>query len=843
MKTVSYLKILLPCAMLLGFSSCVKENFGPNQPVEYDGLVFGAMAGYGTPDTKTIYGDYLDANGNPVDPTEQKPASQEIEWVANDSVSIYSPQSPSVTDAIYMVGNNSGPNATLVYGNSGKLQWGNESTQDFYAVYPAPLSIDNASIRNIVSFNEGKLTGYIPVNQYHEITNSGPTGWTAQCNMQYSYMTAVNEDVQVSDDNNGVSLAFKPISTTLELTIKASSDVNLNSLNIIAENDQPIAGRFTCDLVNGEFDADGYPMCEYAPSTTVQNMITVPLYYLDGDVQKPIKLSAGQSITLNIFLLPHEAHTSLTLRLSILNAASRTLDLSTKIDKISPHKKTRVTVTAPAASGSNNWVGSLDKDIYLSQLSIPGSANSFSYLLSDSYNYNKTQTKTIEEQWNAGVRCFELRGPNNTSGNSLAEAQLQCGRQNIGITFGDAVDEILSLLEANPDEFVMIMPALETDDGHMNTGNERKCTNIEDYVRDLNEFYDALSLPAGLHLQTYNPELTVGDMTGAVMFVARITSEEDSDDIINELHDIGISQGMAINQWGSLKDYWGRRGYTVNGNRAANWSKNYSASTDVEYYMLNGNTTYVENVYDEPTGTHLTGNTSFSPSSSLGVPNKPIGDLSAFQSAVDYTHTSYRSDGSDGTVFLQEWSRVVPERNAGNYYLYTNNDGGVLWGRDWRLYWAYWGESYTEKQADVWNTFMLCQEQNSRAGAASGNQYSFFINSLDGYYVSPDVGQSYWPYIESNRPDDQAFGRGGMAGDIASYAQDINTWFYNRILTYGVENISGPLNLIILDRVLDGTPGGDYLPQVIIDNNFKFPLQTKGSSSASFSYEPSGKTR
>ena len=82
-----------------------------------------------------------------------------------------------------------------------------------------------------------------------------------------------------------------------------------------------------------------------------------------------------------------------------------------------------------------------------------------------------------------------------------------------------------------------------------------------------------------------------------------------------------------------------------------------------------------------------------------------------------------------------------------------------------------------------------------------------------------------------------------MAGDIASYAQDINTWFYNRILTYGVENISGPLNLIILDRVLDGTPGGDYLPQVIIDNNFKFPLQTKGSSSASFSFEPSGKTR
>ena len=47
--------------------------------------------------------------------------------------------------------------------------------------------------------------------------------------------------------------------------------------------------------------------------------------------------------------------------------------------------------------------------------------------------------------------------------------------------------------------------------------------------------------------------------------------------------------------------------------------------------------------------------------------------------------------------------------------------------------------------------------------------------------------------------------------------------------------MTGPVNIIILDRVLPngltGNDAGDLLPQVIVDNNFKFPMMTAGGGS------------
>ena len=45
------------------------------------------------------------------------------------------------------------------------------------------------------------------------------------------------------------------------------------------------------------------------------------------------------------------------------------------------------------------WLSQLDENIYLSEISLPGSALAFNYLMSD--DYMKTQTKTLAEQFNA----------------------------------------------------------------------------------------------------------------------------------------------------------------------------------------------------------------------------------------------------------------------------------------------------------------------------------------------------------------------------------------------------------------------------------------------------------
>ena len=97
---------------------------------------------------------------------------------------------------------------------------------------------------------------------------------------------------------------------------------------------------------------------------------------------------------------------------------------------LSPHKKTRVTLKAPdKISGPNQWMGGLNDNVYISQLSIPGTANTFSYKYTGSNpDWYQAQTAEFEEQWNSGIRCFELKCPETTG--DLGDVVLQCNRTN-----------------------------------------------------------------------------------------------------------------------------------------------------------------------------------------------------------------------------------------------------------------------------------------------------------------------------------------------------------------------------------------------------------------------------
>lgn len=625
-----------------------------------------------------------------------------------------------------------------------------------------------------------------------------------------------------TNGGNGVDLDFYPIVSAMDITLTATKTVRLNSVNIRAEDGEAIAGKYVADL-STITEQKPAPDCDLTNSPELNlNFITIPLYTDPGTgIPVPMEIEAGHSIKLTVFLLPHVNLDNLSVSVSHVNAAAKKKDLVGIT--LEPHKKVIVTMQLPEWSSSDNvntWFSNLNPNVYISQLSIPGTVNAFSYLLKDG-DLNKSQTADIEKQWNAGVRCFELRSPNNVKGGSLAGAPLQCNRNDLGITFGDAFTQIINLLEKNPTEFVMIMPSFETSAGHSGTDNERKVSNSEDYLRDLNEFYNSFNMPSTLHFVTYNEEMVVGDLRGGVMSIARITSEEDDQSLVDNLRDIGIAQGQAITGWGSLKDNWGNRGYLRNGTRVSNYAKDYNDGKNMEYCMLNGNTTHATStIWGGPSiPEHLTKtDVPVGYSNDIVLPDKT--DLENFKSVVDYSHDSFRSDKSIGKVFVHEWLRVVPSKAAGNYYLYYTNDNWEA--TEHTMHWAYWKESYSEKQNDVWNTFLMSQEANK--GQLG---YAFFINSLEGYYVDPNINLSYWPYIDQNKPHSGDFGQGGVEGDITTYAQDINTWFYEKLLDVGMNNITGPLNIVLLNRVLDGSAGGDYLPQVIVDNNFKFPLMMK----------------
>lgn len=813
MKLKHYLYVPLcgACA-LFAMAGCADEDLGKpdgGKP-QGNGIVFGASASYvgDEPGKRTIYGDY----DNPDNPT-----SQEILWVDRDRVEIYSPTSPTKKQVEYEVTNldeNDKGTAYLVsYQGQDGLQWDRSAPgqkQDFYAVYPSKASMTNQGIANqYVSFENGVLKGFIPTNQQQVISKS--TGnWVATPNMDWQYMAARINGYEVPAEgiDGDISLVFKPLVTTLEVTLVGPSSP-LAQMNIEAPEGVTIMGRFSCDLTQGNWDNEsGVPTCVAEQTGTTTNYVTVNLY---DDNNQPLQLADGEEITFNVFLLPVEDLTDISIRIAGFNTASRTMFLEDAQQgkvKLEPNKKTRVRVKAPnIGKETNKWIGGLNDNVLLTQLSIPGTANSFSYNYQDeNYERWRTQTATIQEQWDAGIRCFELVCDEN--GGDVENAPLRCNRKAIGggnegiSTFGQAVQKIWDLVQANSTEFAIIIPSYDSNTGHPSDHN-----GVAKFASGLNNFYN---IHTEYEYRTFTRELTVGEARGSLIFIARITSEEDEGYTLP-----APLQGTFVDEWGSLKDNWARRGYAVNGTRVNNWATGGNDTESVEYYMHTRTTqnygTNQDNTAPQPEGFSL-----------VGAPTL----------STDFVHTSQRSGSSvQGRAYIQDWQRVVPR--AGTYGSFTLRPGSFYlgsetewnWGFETYYHYYYWPESLTEKEGHIWDTFEASILENSQEGGGE----MFYINSLDGFFVDPDIENSYKPYVAGGTWG-VGLSNGGTEGNILAYANHINDYFYNRILNYGVTNIYGPMNIVLMDYVYDGTAGGDRLPSTIINNNFRFPLLTSDGS-------------
>ena len=397
MKLKHYLYVPLcgACA-LFAMAGCADEDLGKpdgGKP-QGNGIVFGASASYvgDEPGKRTIYGEYDDPDN---------PTSQEILWEADDRVEIYSPTSPTKKQVEYAITNlnvaDNGRAYLASYQGQDGLQWDRSAPgqkQDFYAVYPSKASMTNQGIANqYVSFENGVLKGFIPTNQQQVISKS--TGkWVATPNMDWQYMAArINGyEVPAEGRDGDINLVFKPLVTTLEVTLVGPSSP-LAQMNIEAPEGVTIMGRFSCDLTQDYWDNEsGVPTCVAEQTGTTTNYVTVNLY---DDNNQPLQLADGEEITFNVFLLPVEDLTDISIRIAGFNTASRTMFLEhTEQGKVTlePNKKTRVQVKAPnIGKETNKWIGGLNDNVLLTQLSIPGTANSFSYNYQDE-NYERWRT-------------------------------------------------------------------------------------------------------------------------------------------------------------------------------------------------------------------------------------------------------------------------------------------------------------------------------------------------------------------------------------------------------------------------------------------------------------------
>lgn len=737
-----------------------------------DNVEFRARAGYennGGNDTRTVYtGETYEFEGK---------TYERVDWVAGDQIRIFCQEAQNPAEghnyADYKIVSHKNEGGKEDYGYlervnpNGSLQWGDPSKKHtFYAFYPSPAQ------NSQLEMSDNWAKGVVPMEQTPlEITSTDNTNFVAKPNMDYAFMTA--KAVMEPGSSNEVNLSFKSMVTALELELQGPDQQTVNLTDIrISSDTENLTGPFTCDLER--VATDGYPECNILPTSDERHTVNVSL--VDKETGKPFSLSSGQTLKVTVFLLPLDDYKALKISLQTAKGIKshdlKKNDGTTMVVK--SHLKNLVkNIQVPANFKANQWLSHMNDEVLLSQLSIPGSGNSYSYVYSGSDVDNfKAQTLDIEGQWNLGVRAFEV-----TTGREADTGKSTFGDGGLIIsnslgtlsnTVAEAVEKVYSMLTANPNEFAMMIISYQPSKGARD-GNQ--------FIKEFMDWYDNLNIHTSGHTALFRPGLSIGDVRGKMMFILRPTSLDEqllSDDTRNLIKGKDF---LVIDGWGTLQDKWKLRGYPVTSQVGT------AGTGTMEEKMM----------MEHRSGTEAP---AFKPLLTKGVAN--------------FTYQS----NQEFSAWVQEWPRVVEE----DLKL-------PLWSTGWiskTYYWVHWGESYNEKLQDAKDTF-------DKSIADKTNQSSVYINSLCGYFIDKGKKETCKPV--NNLSGDDMGTWGVTYGNFDTFSKKINNDFYRYVLsksnTQG--SLSGPVGVVMINRV--GTDDASrMMPNVIISNNFKFPLLTKDPS-------------
>lgn len=415
MKKIYYLGIALAACL----SSCSDDSLDNGKavvnPVQTgDEIIFGSSLSDNTDmESRTEYGDRT-ATGVPVywSSDEEKP----------DTIAIYCMQSSQPADHLvkYIVTPSESNQAVAASvdkldPNAAGLQWGDRSTPHrFYAFYPAG-AVKGTDDEDAT----GQITANIPVTQQVQEWRTveanasgaleGKKTYFGLPNMDYAYMYAYNEVTPKDMEGSTVNLKFHNLVTVLDITVQGpqSGTATITNINVDAvEGSQPIlTGDFKCDIRAAK--TDGTVVCTPVGSFNEERgRISIPCY--DKKTGQFIKLGPDELLNVKAYIIPQNIENTVkkrTLRVtvSMLNGAPSRKTLNTA--DVTPHKINRVILPKLEVGGTNYWMSSLDRDIYVSELSLPGSK--FAYATPDNgVTVRNFQDATITQQFTSGVRAF-----------------------------------------------------------------------------------------------------------------------------------------------------------------------------------------------------------------------------------------------------------------------------------------------------------------------------------------------------------------------------------------------------------------------------------------------------
>lgn len=504
--------------MIIGLASCVNDNVTGGKP-----LPKGTEFDFGTTVDANLSRTYYD----PADVANPNATYWKIFWNYQDpldQVYIYSPQAMTGRQqAAYTVnGVKDQYSATATKNSEIGIQLSDANTYNFYGMYPAQN----------VKANSGSgcsLSATMPIFQtastteiMNSETNVGNLETTADMNS--ALMIANEAGFMPNTQNNAkVNLQFEPFASMLNVTVNGVEQSNFNYkvliTSIIIEADAPIAGDFTYN-----YETKAITFGENA-----SNFIRIDTRFKDAaGHQIGVPMGPDSKLNVRAFMIPNPKVKNL--KVKVVTSAAQTL---TKTLNMANFKKSQIHFAKlPKINASNLqfdykiWLSQLDPNIYLSEISLPGSALTFSYKLSE--DYQKTQTLDLTKQFENGIRVFQFH-VNTINQTSTYDG----GSTSVGIALPDGTP-----MEKDGGGYWTIEDAINALHSEMKGlhKDEFCVVAISDWIKGVNKdkmqlLYQRLNAvidkagEMGLVAANVNPNTTIADVKGKVIFKLQLNGD------------------------------------------------------------------------------------------------------------------------------------------------------------------------------------------------------------------------------------------------------------------------------------------------------------------------------
>lgn len=789
--------------------------------------------------------------------------------------------------------------ASLTKLGDGALQWSESEDYTFYGVYPSfAYDTDTKHGATASLSKEGVFTGSMPIDQNYILNEDGSAanGWIAAPDMRYAFMTAMDTykrepadgyDDETSAAEKAINLEFKSMVTALQFDIKPGeinykdpvtnetvTEMEVISVSLLSNKVDP---EKTGKSISGSFS---YNIPEESYSATKGTRM-VSLHFDNESV----KLSSlGKSLNVTFFILPEDFDSTDKLQLQIIfklgaTQVSRIATINTSNEEkpiLGGKKYIFNDVQLPSLKTgvvSSSWWDTLDPNTILPQVSIPVAANVFAnsnekYLGSLISPSLTQQTLTLEQLWAMGVRGFELQTrsstkvgdkPDEAVARSLGSEPIIAAGQELDITFGEAFDQLADLLmrskdaKGNPTECLFLICTYSAKSDGYNP--YVFVSNLFNYLTSYCASNDKQITTA--NFEKINKATTVGDLRGKVAIIIRPGDDErwlyengtyqadgwftDYKPLTDPYTQLGISSAangltaliptkltspwwdrvMLIADWGAeTYDVWDRR-YGTDYARAATLNDkcvNIGRETtkkQIESYLYQMSTQ----------SDNISSGTQIQDTWNTEMPT-PLDEFL-------YAH----SMSTGATAYVQEWARVIPEGGIGPIAFGSNRyrSGSTY---SYETLWFKWPSSISYKKRDIKQLF-------EKSIVTRGQELNdLYINVLSGYYADWSTSTlSVYPYKQTFTGEHGSFSPSepGKGGNFAGLAQELNQYTFDLLSAeVGKEGVGesltqvGPWGLVMMDHIMANDVSAD-LVELIMMNNFKFPLVTKdGVSKANY---------